>query len=184
MEAKTTTPAKTVTTRRCNCGCGEATSSAKTQYKPGHDARHVGIVARLVAPNNLPADESNALLDSLGSEKLKTKALMMAHRLREKAAAKAPKADAQPVAQGQKRGAGARNQKAIAAKVAQEEAAHAATQAVPTPEWDDTDPGDLGDSIDPVRVGRWTYPARLIGTDRVERNTKRDGSGEWVVFTK
>jgi hypothetical protein len=31
-----------------------------------------------------------------------------------------------------------------------------------------------------VKVGRWTYPARKVNGS-VERNTKRDGSGEWVA---
>lgn len=31
-----------------------------------------------------------------------------------------------------------------------------------------------------VKVGRWTYPARLVD-GLMERNTKRDGSGEWVA---
>lgn len=33
-----------------------------------------------------------------------------------------------------------------------------------------------------VRVGRWTYPARTwsVGSPTTERNSKRDGSGEWL----
>jgi hypothetical protein len=31
-----------------------------------------------------------------------------------------------------------------------------------------------------VKIGRWTYPARTDGTNTV-RNTKRDGSGEWIA---
>lgn len=31
-----------------------------------------------------------------------------------------------------------------------------------------------------VKVGRWTYPARSWSDGTTERNTKRDGSGEWV----
>ena len=31
-----------------------------------------------------------------------------------------------------------------------------------------------------VKIGRWTYPARKQGGE-VSRNTKRDGSGEWVL---
>lgn len=33
---------------------------------------------------------------------------------------------------------------------------------------------------DDVKVGRWTYPARVVDGNLV-RNTKRDGSGEWVA---
>ena len=36
-----------------------------------------------------------------------------------------------------------------------------------------------------VKVGRWFYPARTAfmedGTEQVQRNTARDGSGDWVV---
>lgn len=40
--------------------------------------------------------------------------------------------------------------------------------------------------IAPVKVGRWEYPAREVRISdsdqvNVERNTKRDGSGEWVA---
>jgi hypothetical protein len=31
-----------------------------------------------------------------------------------------------------------------------------------------------------VKAGRWTYPAMRSGHD-VVRNTKRDGSGEWIA---
>ena len=33
-----------------------------------------------------------------------------------------------------------------------------------------------------VKVGRWDYPARQVD-DYIERNTKRDGTGEWEVAT-
>lgn len=35
-------------------------------------------------------------------------------------------------------------------------------------------------SVEPVKVGRWTYPAMRKGSTLL-RNTKRDGSGEWVA---
>ena len=35
-------------------------------------------------------------------------------------------------------------------------------------------------SADPIKVGRWTYPARQDETGRTQRNTKRNGSGTWV----
>lgn len=34
-----------------------------------------------------------------------------------------------------------------------------------------------------VKVGRWEYPARRDESGDIERNTKRDGSGEWEVAT-
>lgn len=35
-----------------------------------------------------------------------------------------------------------------------------------------------------VKVGRWEYPAKLNNAGLVLRNTKRDGSGEWVRHTE
>lgn len=32
-----------------------------------------------------------------------------------------------------------------------------------------------------IKVGRWDYPARTFANGAQERNTKRDGSGEWVA---
>jgi hypothetical protein len=31
-----------------------------------------------------------------------------------------------------------------------------------------------------VKVGRWEYPARSMDNGTIERNTARDGSGEWI----
>ena len=35
-----------------------------------------------------------------------------------------------------------------------------------------------------VKVGRWEYPARKLDSGIIERNTKRDGSGEWVIASE
>lgn len=35
-----------------------------------------------------------------------------------------------------------------------------------------------------VKVGRWEYPAKMNNLGLVWRNTKRDGSGEWVRHTE
>ena len=35
-------------------------------------------------------------------------------------------------------------------------------------------------AADPIKVRRWTYPARQDKTGQTQRNTKRDGSGTWV----
>lgn len=171
-QAEATKPAKAVTTRYCNCGCGEATSSSKTNYKPGHDARHVGIVARDIASSAQPFFERVTSDEDLPSEKLRAKAHAMAERLLAKAT-KTPQ-DRKPQSEGKAKKA---DKKATAALVAQEEIAHAAEEAskVPEPMWND----DVT-----VRVGRWDYPARYQiledGSSKVERNTKRDGSGEWI----
>lgn len=84
---KTTTEQATV---QCACECGEATQSAKSNYRPGHDARHASNVGRFLATSNDP-EANNRALASLGSDKLRTKALAMDSRLRALAAAKASK---------------------------------------------------------------------------------------------
>lgn len=59
---------------------------------------------------------------------------------------------------------------------------HEETPAVPEPMWTETEEGDKTEEAFEVKIGRWTYPAKhLLGMD--VRNTKRDGSGEWVPYT-
>ena len=213
MTENQTPAAKSVTTRRCNCGCGEATSSSKTQYKPGHDARHVGIVARDAAESAINGTDRQFAYEDLGSAALITKADAMAKRLVQRfqeAAAKAQiKADRKPAKDRKSKAAKADAKAAdtLAAKVAAEEAAHAAALAVEVElrradseamfaaeeaaELDED--RQLTDREAPeaertVKVGRWEYPAIVTGyaedgTETLERNTKRDGSGEWVPYT-
>lgn len=61
---------------KCWCGCGESVSE-KAFYRPGHDSRHVGIVARQVAE----LDEFNTITDQLPTKALQLKAWNMAYRL-------------------------------------------------------------------------------------------------------
>lgn len=130
--ATKTTPEST-DFRKCGCGCNENVNG-KSNYKPGHDARHAGQVARAIIAD--PSRES-ALLATLPSVALQTKASNMVTLWSEKAAKKAEK------------------------KVAKVKA-----------EWED---------LEPVKIGRWTYPTRKnTKTNVVQRNQKKDGSGEWV----
>lgn len=53
--------------KTCLCGCGETVRTAKALYRPGHDSRHVGLVARRVvlsgdkrALNELPSEALRA----------------------------------------------------------------------------------------------------------------------------
>lgn len=71
----------------CRCGCGEAIGT-KSQYRPGHDARHAGIVARDIAASAHEGHERTTADSDLGSEALVRKAHAMADRLTAKAAAK------------------------------------------------------------------------------------------------
>jgi len=51
----------------CKCGCGEPTPR---NYRPGHDARHVGQLARAVAAGTT---DKRAALKALPTEPLKAK---------------------------------------------------------------------------------------------------------------
>ncbi|QHB47223.1 hypothetical protein SEA_APPLECIDER_54 [Arthrobacter phage AppleCider] len=175
-ETQTTAKANTTTTRQCNCGCGEATSSSKTMYKPGHDARHAGNVARAMAADYNDAGNEEKL-EALPSANLKHKARTMAARLVEKAAKKADRTAARKPSDKPAKPAGK-----IAEVVAAEEAAHAEETAteVPEPMFTDDEPQGFPGT---VKVGRWEYPAKYdANTQTTLRNTKRDGSGEWVEF--
>lgn len=171
-------PPKAVTTRKCTCGCGEATSSAKTMYKPGHDARHAGNVARAMAADYNDAGNADKL-EALPTANLQHKAKMMAARLVSKEAAKLERAA------GRKTPAKVQDKPAkpagkIAEVVAAEEAAHAEETAteVPEPMFEDETPVYRERGF--VKIGRWEYPLRENHFGKTERNTKRDGSGEWV----
>lgn len=186
MSENTNTIAKAVTTRRCTCGCGEATSSAKTMYKPGHDARHAGNVARAIAEAVLNGTEAEVSLMDLPTANLVHKADAMSKRLVEKAAKKAERTATRKPSDKPAKPAGK-----IAEVVAAEEAAHAEETAaeVPEPMFGDEDGSYTRGTM---KVGRWEYPTRtsrqaFIGQTGVhevtERNEKRDGSGKWITVT-
>lgn len=80
-------PAKAKQQVKCGCGCGNLT--ART-YKPGHDARHAGQVARSIIKG---ADPKEAL-KALPTDALRTKAQRMVTRHEVTAQAKAAKAEA------------------------------------------------------------------------------------------
>lgn len=82
-------------TGKCLCGCDE--NVAKSNYRPGHDARHAGNVARAIAADgSTETTSSKALLATLPSEKLQDKAEAMAERLIAKAAGKTKTAEPVP----------------------------------------------------------------------------------------
>lgn len=184
--AQATTTAKKVTTRHCNCGCGEATSSSKTAYKPGHDARHAGQVARAMAAAKINGDSTySPALDTLPSPKLRSKAEAMAKRIVEQVATKASKAARKPTTRSKSDAADAKAAATLAEKVQAEEAAHAealaAEVALRRADIEAQDEAEWAETF-PVKIGRWTYPTRQSTTGTQERNTKRDGSGEWIAY--
>lgn len=66
----------------CYCGCGEQVGG-KSFYKPGHDARHAGMIGRLVASTG-----DTKHYNDLPSDALKTKAQGIAKRAIDKEDAK------------------------------------------------------------------------------------------------
>jgi len=62
--------------RLCYCGCGEEVGE-KSFYRPGHDSRHVGIVARQV----VASDAFETITSQLPTVALQFKAWNMAYRL-------------------------------------------------------------------------------------------------------
>lgn len=75
MNTKATAASKT-TSPTCTCGCGEQIGP-KATYRPGHDARHAGAVARAIAAD--PKQEKTLPL-ALPSPALRAKAQRAAAR--------------------------------------------------------------------------------------------------------
>lgn len=89
--AKDKTMTKTAETavHPCYCGCKENVP-AKSFYRPGHDARHAGVVGRQIAANaNVKGFDRRELLNNLPSERLVAKAEAIAEKAFEKAEATA-----------------------------------------------------------------------------------------------
>lgn len=107
-------------TKKCRCGCGEPVNGL---YLPGHDARHVGRVGRMLAANE--RDMLTRREYDLMSPALQAKVLRMIENRYPGASKPAPQTGT-------------------------------------------------------VKVGRWEYPARTLENGTVERNTQRDGEGEWI----
>lgn len=61
---------KTSESKVCLCGCGEEVRTKRALYRPGHDSRHVGMVARRVV---LTGDQK--ILEELPSEPLRARAV-------------------------------------------------------------------------------------------------------------
>lgn len=82
---KTQTPETSTGSGHCLCGCGDIVRSmGKSVYRPGHDARHAGQVARYVAESG-----DDGAVAALPTDALRSKAENMVLRLRTKAQAQA-----------------------------------------------------------------------------------------------
>lgn len=140
--------------RVCGCGCGEAVAG-KANYRPGHDARHAGYVGREAVDafdRGQGHWDSKEFYGELPSPALRDKALNVARKIIEKRA----KAEAQGKDKGDD------NLKSLKGSRRSDVEKQ------------------VGTGLGTVKVGRWTYPARQLENGTVERNTARDGSGEWV----
>lgn len=79
-------PTTNATMHLCWCGCGTPVP-AKSFYRPGHDSRHVGQVAREVAES----DAFGSIVDHLPTRPLQLKAWNMAYKLHVDAAKRSRK---------------------------------------------------------------------------------------------
>jgi hypothetical protein len=85
-KTQNTTPETVTGSGVCKCGtCGEIVGSmGKSLYRPGHDARHAGNIARYVAETG-----DDTKINDLPTDALRNKAENMVTRLRAKAQVKA-----------------------------------------------------------------------------------------------
>ncbi|XAO35668.1 hypothetical protein SEA_FIRECASTLE_61 [Microbacterium phage FireCastle] len=155
MTASAATQPSTTAALTCLCGCGQITS-AKANYRPGHDAAHVSnLLADIVTHGDLSQGAVKQYLKALPSLPLQAKLQKAVDNFAAKKAGKP-----------------------VTAKAPQE------TRT----EWVDSD-------TDAFKAGRWTYPVQhlMLKAEMLpaypgeeseykahRRNTKRDGSGEWV----
>lgn len=157
----------------CFCGCDEAVAG-KAIYRPGHDARHVSqLVKGYWDPTN-PRTVQEFMANVgvlLPSQPLQFKAQQMYIRMELKAAK--PKRQTT-------------NQRAEAkALPTHDPEGHLYEEFVQAVEAEEARVEAIRfQEVPDVKVGRWFYPAREVYTDNgihTERNSKRDGSGEWVT---
>lgn len=156
----------------CRCGC-KSPIGRKSTYKPGHDARHAGDVARALAGTKDP-QAGEIMLASLGSDALRQKATAMADRI-------TAKTDAKIAKQAEK--------KATPAKSTPQAATPADFDPDPQVEDDDNtvpveptpQPVVVASNTGTVKFGRWTYPVKRDEHGQVVRNTNKDGKGDNFV---
>lgn len=159
------------TTTTCKCGCGQRTTSGST-YRPGHDAKHVSMLIKTLwdldafRGNDAPAAAitTQTALATLPSSALKTKFMAALTRKVEKEWARFTAQSA--------RGA----EKAVChfGWHPDEFWSGQTVTALATKTPVTADGGE-------IKVGRWTYPTgSRPGQGTIYRNTKRDGSGDWV----
>lgn len=110
---KETTGDKTVTIKKCACGCGGNVPS-KSLYKMGHDAKHAGMVGREAGSAKVNGDKDwKKILNQLPTANLQTKAIGIATNHADRLLAKLEREEAKAKAEADKK---AKAAKAEAAK--------------------------------------------------------------------
>lgn len=133
------------------CLCGCGKPvTSKVNYRPGHDARHVSALVNKAAQHSFADSIVTPLVTLLPTESLKVKFIAAVDR----AAAKDSKRQNRQI--GRVTNAQRKVEKLL----------------------ENTQPLPLSTNATEVKVGRWSYPVNP--NDPTFRNTKRDGSGEWV----
>ncbi len=140
----------------CLCGCNQVITT-KATYKPGHDAAHVSYLLQGLI--NQEADHGR---ESVTPELIKGQASALpSEALQAKYLRAADRLFNKP---------------AKAPKATKQADPLLVVEGLEILRWKDRQD---------VKVGRWYYPAKDAVTTEGEqvtlRNTKRDGSGEWVV---
>lgn len=136
----------------CACGCGEAVSGNRN-FRPGHDQRLMGILVRAHREGLEVSWMRGGVLIGSNPEDYARQVLGDA------GVAKLARYIATEPKRARK---GNRTSAAKAADVIAAPARPAFTEGE-------------------VKIGRWVYPSREFPNGAVVRNTKRDGSGEWVA---
>lgn len=115
----------------CGCKCGDRCNSTESSFRPGHDARLVSKLLKLVTAGELSINQAvkQAVTGPLADK------LVAAYERSLNKPAKTPKAEKTTV--------------------------HTSTT---------------------IKVGRWTYPGIIDENGSVFRNSKTDGSGEWIAL--
>lgn len=139
----------------CACGCGAEVTNAKRHFLPGHDQRLMGILVRAHREGLEVSWMSGGLMIS-GTATDYAQLV-----LNEGGQAKL----ARYIATEPKRTRKGRRTTAA-------QAAEIIASAPVAPKFTEGE----------VKIGRWVYPARSFPNGAIVRNTKRDGSGEWVEF--
>lgn len=197
----TTTPntTQTATTeinaKTCNCGC-KAPVGKKSIYRPGHDAKHVSIIIDSLWNNVEWTEGTTGESDSAVSMTVAAYGVFPTTALQTKfinaLSRKIDKEWSKYCTASLSKSAKIREQASCKFGWHPDEfyyglKADLETATVPNSQTPVEAPVEEAPaqeiSIDggEIKVGRWTYPTGSVpGNDTIYRNTKRDGSGEWV----